>query len=105
MKTKASISHAEVIVEKLRESHSFAVEYLKAALADDEEPSVVPIALRHIVASRGGVVKVAKAAGIERVSFRRDLLSPRGNPRLTTLLAVTKALGLTLTVEQPSGRS
>ena len=105
MKTKASISHAEVIVEKIRKSHSFAVEYLKVALADDEEPGVLTIALRHIVESRGRVVKVAKAAGIEREGLRRDLLSPRGNPRLTTLFAVTKALGLTLTVEQPSARS
>jgi probable addiction module antidote protein len=40
----------------------------------------------------------AKAAGIERESLYRAL-SPRGNPRLSTLFAVTKAMGLTLTVE------
>ena len=39
-----------------------------------------------------------KAAGIERESLYRAL-SPRGNPRLSTLFAVTKAMGLTLTVE------
>ena len=42
--------------------------------------------------------KVAKAAGIERESLYRAL-SPRGNPRLSTLVAVTKAIGLKLTVE------
>ena len=105
MTSKASISHAEVIVEKLRKSHSFAVEYLKATLADVDEPAVLPIALRHIVEARGGVVKVAKAAGIEREGLRRDLQSSRGNPRLTTLFAVTKALGLTLTVETPAAKS
>jgi probable addiction module antidote protein len=44
------------------------------------------------------VAKIAKAAGIQRESLYRAL-SPRGNPRLSTLLAVTKAMGLTLTVE------
>jgi probable addiction module antidote protein len=44
------------------------------------------------------VAKVARAAHIERESLYRAL-SPHGNPRLTTLMAVTKALGLTLTVE------
>jgi probable addiction module antidote protein len=42
--------------------------------------------------------KVAKAAGIERESLYRAL-SPRGNPRLSTLVAVTKAVGLKLAVE------
>ena len=55
-------------------------------------------ALRQIAAARGGISKVAKAAGIKRESLYRAL-SPRGNPRLSTLFAVTKAMGLTLTVE------
>ena len=104
MKSKAAVSHDEVIVKKLRKSHSFAVEYLKAAMADDEEPGVLLIALRRIAEARGGIAKIAKAAGIERESLYRAL-SPRGNPRLSTLLAVTKALGLTLTVEMPSAKS
>jgi probable addiction module antidote protein len=41
---------------------------------------------------------VAKAAGIERESLYRAL-SAKGNPRLCTLVAVTKAVGLRLTVE------
>ena len=45
-----------------------------------------------------GIAKVAKAAGIERESLYRAL-SRRGNPRLSTLVAVTKAIGLKLTVE------
>jgi probable addiction module antidote protein len=42
--------------------------------------------------------KVAKAAGIERESLYRAL-SAQGNPRLSTLFAVAKAIGLRLTVE------
>ena len=49
-----------------------------------------------MVLSRG-TEKVAKSAGIARESLARAL-STRGNPRLSTLNAVTKALGLRLTV-------
>ncbi len=76
-----------------------AAEYLRAGLEDDDEPSVLLIALRRIAEARGGIAKVAKAAGIERESLYRAL-SARGNPRLSTLVAVTKAVGLKLTVEQ-----
>ena len=63
-----------------------------------EEPQTLLIALRHVAEARGGMAKIAKASGIERESLYRAL-SPRGNPRLSTLFAVTKAMGLTLTVE------
>ena len=98
MKDKVSISHDEVMIKKLRKNRAFAAEYLKAAMEDTEEPKVLLIALRQIAEARGGIAKVAKAAGIERESLYRAL-SPRGNPRLSTLFAVTKAMGLTLTVE------
>jgi probable addiction module antidote protein len=98
MKRKASISHDEATVRELRDNPVFAAEYLRAALEDDDEPSVLLIALRRITEARGGIAKVAKAAGIERESLYRAL-SARGNPRLSTLVAVTKAVGLKLTVE------
>jgi probable addiction module antidote protein len=59
---------------------------------------VLLIALRQIAMARGGIAKIAKATGIERESLDR-VLSPHGNPRLSTLFAVTKAMGLMLTVE------
>jgi probable addiction module antidote protein len=98
VKRKASISHDEAMVKELRERPEFAAEYLKAALEDAEESSVLLLALRRVAEARGGVAKVAKAAGIERESLYRAL-SPRGNPRWSTLVAVTKAMGLRLTVE------
>jgi len=96
MKRKTSVSHDEAMVRRLRKDPEFAVEYLKAALEDDE-PTVLLIALRHLAQAQG-IAKVAKAAGIQRESLYRAL-SPRGNPRLSTLVAVTKAIGLKLTVE------
>lgn len=97
MKRKASISHDEAIVRELKENPDFAEEYLKAALKDPGEPKVLLIALRHLAEAKGGMAKIAKKAGIERESLYRAL-SPTGNPRLSTLVAVTKAIGLKLTV-------
>jgi DNA-binding phage protein len=61
-------------------------------------PVIGAHARESIAEARGGIAKVAKTAGIERESLYRAL-SLRGNPRLSTLFAVTKAMGLTLTVE------
>jgi probable addiction module antidote protein len=97
MKRKASISHDEAMVRRLRKDPDFAVEYLKAALEDADEPRVLLIALRHLAQAQG-IAKIAKAAGVERESLYRAL-SSNGNPRLSTLFAVAKAVGLKLTVE------
>lgn len=97
MKRKASISHQEAMIGELRENPDFAAEYLRAALEEDE-PGALLVALRRVAEARGGIAKVAKAAGVERESLYRAL-SAHGNPRLSTLVAVTKAMGLKLTVE------
>jgi probable addiction module antidote protein len=97
MKRKTSVSHDDTVIRRLRKDPNFAAAYLKAALEDEDDPRVLLIALRHLAQARG-IAKVAKAAGIERESLYRAL-STRGNPRLSTLVAVTKAIGLKLTVE------
>jgi probable addiction module antidote protein len=97
MKREASISHEEALVRELREDPEYAMEYLRAAL-DEDEPKVLLIALRRVIEARGGIAKVAKAAGVERESLYRAL-SAKGNPRWSTLSAVLKAVGLRLTVE------
>jgi probable addiction module antidote protein len=98
MKAKSSVSHDEAMVRQLREDPEFAVEYLRAALEESEEPKALLIALRHLADAKGGVAKVAKLAGIERESLYRAL-SLRGNPRLSTLMAVVNAMDLKLSVE------
>jgi probable addiction module antidote protein len=85
------------MIHRIRKDPDFAAEYLKAALEDADEPRVLLIALRHVAQARG-IARIAKAAGIERESLYRAL-SARGNPRLSTLYAVAKAVGLRLTVE------
>jgi probable addiction module antidote protein len=85
------------MIRRLRKDPDFAAEYLKAALEDAEEPRVLLIALRHLAQARG-IANVAKAAGVERESLYRAL-SSQGNPRLSTLFAVAKAIGLKVTVK------
>jgi probable addiction module antidote protein len=99
MKRKASISHDDAIVEELRRDPEFAAEYLRAALEESDEPKVLLVVLRHLAEAKGGVAKIAKAAGVKRESLYRAL-SENGNPRLSTLTAVLKAVGLRLTVEE-----
>ena len=48
MKRKAAISHDEAMIRRLRENPDFAVEYLRAALEDSDEPRVLLEALRRI---------------------------------------------------------
>jgi probable addiction module antidote protein len=98
MRRKASISHHKAMLQELRDDPEYAAEYLKAALEETDEPRVLLLALRRVAEARGGLAKVAKSAGIERESLYRAL-SPHGNPRLSTLVAVTKAMGLKLSVE------
>ena len=93
-----SVSHDAKVIERLRNDPLFASEYLKAAMQDNDEPRVLLIALRRIAEARGGITQVARKAGVERESLHRAL-SGHGNPRFSTLSAVTKAMGLRLTVE------
>ena len=97
MKHQASVSNDEVIIAEIRHNPEFAASYLAAAMENTDQPGVLLIALRQIAEARGGMTKVARDAGLQRESLYRAL-SKRGNPRLTTLLAVIQALGMTLTV-------
>lgn len=94
---KTSVSHDEAMIRRLRRQPEFAAAYLRAALEETDEPRVLLIALRHVAQARG-IAKVAKSAGVERESLYRAL-SANGNPRLSTLYAVAKAVGLKLTLD------
>jgi probable addiction module antidote protein len=97
LKHVLSISHDQAMSAELRKDPEFAAEYLRAAL-EEGDPEILLIALRRLAEAQGGVAKVAKAAGIQRESLYRAL-SRQGNPRLTTLMAVIKAMGYKMTVE------
>jgi probable addiction module antidote protein len=73
--------------------------YLEAAF-EDGDASLITVALRD-VAQAIGMTGVAKEAGITREGLYKAL-SETGDPRLSTLLGVTRALGLSLSVRPGS---
>lgn len=96
-----AVSHHEREVAELRADRELAVEYLKAALAELDDPdnrAAGLLALRTIAEAYGGLSAVAAEAGLSREALYRSL-SPKGNPTLKTLLAVLKAVGMKLSVE------
>jgi probable addiction module antidote protein len=101
-RAKSAVSHHKREVEELRADRSLAVEYLRAAmesLDDPDDRAAGLLALRAIAEAYGGLGAVASEAGISREALYRTL-SPKGNPTLRTLLAVLKAVGMKLSVEQ-----
>ena len=92
-------THDEIVRKQLKNDPEFAVEYLKVALeeATDEDGRAVLLSAIRRIAEVHGIAKIARAAGIKRESLSRAL-SVRGNPRLDTLYAVLRAMGLQLTV-------
>jgi len=57
-----------------------------------------------VIARARGMSKVAREAGVTREALYKAL-SENGDPRLTTLLGVARALGVTLTARiGPAGR-
>ena len=103
-KLKAAVSHHDREVAELREDRELAVEYLKAAMESIDNPedrAAGLLALRTVAEAYGGLGAVASEAGISRESLYRAL-SANGNPTLKTLLAVLKAVGMKLSVEQES---
>lgn len=83
-------SYKEDLLKRLQDP-GFAAEYLTAA-AEDEYPQVYLAALRNVAEARG-MAEVAAKAGIPRESLYRAL-SPKGNPRWSTLAAILRATGL-----------
>ena len=99
-KHAASIPHIDATIAELRADRAFAVECLKSALEELDNPehrSVGLLALRDVAEAYGGLATVAQEAGITREALYRAL-SPRGNPTLKTLLAILHVVGMRLSV-------
>ena len=76
--------------EELREDSQFAADYLNAAL--EESDRLFLRALRD-VAEAYKMASVANEAGLSRESLYRTL-SEEGNPRLSSLLGILRAVGV-----------
>jgi DNA-binding phage protein len=95
-----SVSDAELI-QKLSQYRKFTAAYVKAAMADVNEPerrNAGLIALRTVATAYGGLGAVAKGGQMSRASVYRAL-SASGNPRPTTLIELLRTMGLRLSIE------
>ena len=93
---KPYITHEEHLHTQLQDS-TFAVEYLNAAL-EDEESEVFLLALRDVVHARGGFTELARKTGLNREQLYRTL-SQSGNPRFHSLDTILQSLGLHLAIQ------
>ncbi len=86
-------SYDEFLHQELREPE-MAAEYLSAAL---EAGSVAQflLALRHVAEAHGGVGVLSNITELNRQSLYRTL-SERGNPTLSSLLPILRAIGIDL---------
>jgi probable addiction module antidote protein len=74
----------------------YCSKYLSAAFDDSAETFL--IALRNVARAQKGMSNLAAEAGVNRENLYR-MLSDKGNPRLDTLWAVLKAIGLRMSLE------
>ena len=74
-----------------------AAKYLNAAI-EDGHPAVLLKALRNIVNSTGGMTHLSRETGLTRESLYKAL-SEAGNPRLSSLDAILRAMGLKLNIQ------
>lgn len=70
---------------------------------DSEDPRYIAYALGAIARARGGIGKLAREANLNRQALY-EALSEKGNPTLSTVLAVLKALGLHMRIEEAPAR-
>jgi len=81
-----------------------AAEYINEAFESDDI-SIILMAIRNVVdAQEGGMSEVAEKAELGRESMYK-MLSPSGNPKLSSLHSLLHGLGLKLEVTQDRGRS
>lgn len=90
----AEEEHSQLI-GRLKSSR-YSAKYLSAAFR--ESPETFLAALRDVAEAQKGLGKVAVEAGVNRENLYRSL-SDEGNPRLSTLWAVLKSVGMRVSLE------
>lgn len=85
------------MAEMYRSDPILALEVINGILADGDQAELL-ITLRQMAQAFGGVQAVAEQAHLNPTQLYRTL-SPKGNPALSSLSAILKAMGLRLAVQ------
>lgn len=92
-----SRSHDEAMADLYRSDPALALETINQILEDGDQAELL-IVLRQLAQAFGGVQAVAEQAQLNPTQLYRTL-SPKGNPALSSLMAILKAMGLRLAVQ------
>jgi probable addiction module antidote protein len=86
------------MIEFYTKDPNYALDLLNDILEDGDQGELL-VALRRMAKAFGGVKGIAEKANLNPTQLYRTL-SEQGNPELTSLTAILKAMGLRLTVER-----
>ena len=89
--------HDDAMAELYHGDPAFALEVINGILEDGDQAELL-IVLRQMAQAFGGVQAVAEQAHLNPTQLYRTL-SPKGNPALSSLSAILKAMGLRLAVQ------
>lgn len=89
--------HDEAMAALYSSDPALALEVINGVLADGDQAELL-IVLRQMAQAFGGVKAVAEQAHLNPTQLYRTL-SPQGNPALSSLSAILKAMGLRLAVQ------
>ena len=85
------------MAELYRDDPALALDVINGILEDGDQAELL-IVLRQMAQAFGGVQAVAEQAHLNPTQLYRTL-SPKGNPALSSLSAILKAMGLRLAVQ------
>lgn len=90
--------HDDAMAELYRQDPALALETINSILEDGDQSELL-IVLRQLAQAFGGVQTVAAKAQLNPTQLYRTL-SPQGNPALSSLTAILKAMGMRLAVQR-----
>lgn len=89
--------HDDAMADLYRDDPALALEVINSILQDGDQGELLTV-LRQVAQASGGVQAVAEQAHLNPTQLYRTL-SPKGNPALSSLTAILKAMGLRLAVQ------
>lgn len=98
MKRKKSVPYEEGLMERLKDPE-YAAEYLMGCLEDQEgDPEELFLLALRDVAKAHGFSAISKKSKLGRESLYKAI-SKKGNPKLSTVVAVLEAMDLELSIQ------
>src|SRR5690606_37456935 len=92
-----SRGHDEAMAELYRSDPALALDIINSILEEGDQAELL-IVLRQLAQAFGGVQRVSEQAQLNPTQLYRTL-SRNGNPALSSLTAILKAMGLRLAVQ------